>query len=1146
MAENNFVEFLSDKALSDLKIAAALLKEQEAQIKSINALLKQQGQIKPLGSTPSQSAGNASVSSANIVKVNSLMNQQVQITKKLTEARAKLNPKTAEESVNLRLLAANASRAAQANSTFANSYERLSAQQNIAARAVQNLIARGRTATQTQREYDKELKTAQKEFDVLNKRVLLADSAVGRFNRNVGNYPKQAAGALKDLVGAFGVVGGVTAFAAISKDIFDTTKQIQGLNFALKQVSGTTESYAETQQFLSRISEAYGIEILGLTKSYTGFLAASQNAIQSGAISAQQIQNIFESVSKASGAMGLSVEQQEGAFLALQQMISKGNVQAEEIRGQLAERLPGAFGILAKSMGVTEVELNKLLKDGKVLAADVLPAFAKELEKAYGVDNLNRVESLTAETIRLKNTWTEFIASLQDGNLTGLLTGIVKSLSESIGGLAYLFQTAEQSNKSFNKTLFDSTYAEWYASFKKSQDDATTAAIKLGDSQVEASKKGEKAAADSAKSVIEYNNEQIASNEENIRSLTESVAANQKLSDSLSFFHQKTADERKKIASIDDEKKRIEELGNINTRYQAENAAAAKFLVQDETKTIVEGNKIKIAKQADYLASKYALLKKDLEDQANIEQILMNSDEISDTRRIASKEKYYALQAELSKAALAEELRLINYNYNQQYESLREQLKKEQITRANYQAVLDSMSKQRVYDRLLAEENNAEAVREIYRGLQQDLKGITAEAELSKVTNIIDEKELKLTQSYTGELKKLIESNADYHKILELEKKLKDDLLSTSQDQLIANEQEKLSQMALFTEENKNSEAYKKLQGELIAIRQQRADLDKSSADEASEAMVKLQKATEDYLKSVGNGSLGDLGFSSLSTLFDKVEYEVTDSLGNIQKKTASTFQMLIDGATTTSQKIAIITKTTTDVLSQLADFTAQNTQAKFDAQYAALERQYSLDQEYNAKGEEAKAELQRKYDEKRRAIRLQEAKAEKENAIFKAVINIAQGVTSALATANIPLSIIIGAIGAAQIAAIASRPLPAYKMGTANHPGGDAIVGDGGSELVYQPSSGWSVTPNTPTVMSLERGSKVFPNANDYRRELPVIDYNGGVSIDYDRMGASVGKYLPPQFGANFDKRGITAWSGSANARITKHNNRIAGRKNG
>jgi tape measure domain-containing protein len=55
----------------------------------------------------------------------------------------------------------------------------------------------------------------------------------------------------------------------------------------------------------------------------------------------------------------LLLPDQRGIFKALEQMLSKGNVQAEELRGQLGERLPGAIYFSAKALGVTTRELNK-------------------------------------------------------------------------------------------------------------------------------------------------------------------------------------------------------------------------------------------------------------------------------------------------------------------------------------------------------------------------------------------------------------------------------------------------------------------------------------------------------------------------------------------------------------------------------------------------------------------------------------------------------------------------------------------------------------------------------------------------------------------------------------------------------------------
>ena len=94
---------------------------------------------------------------------------------------------------------------------------------------------------------------------------------------------------------------------------------------------------------------------------------------------------IFRSVAEASRVSKLSMDELKGVYLALTQMISKGKVTSEELRRQLGDRLPGAFNIMAKAVGVTTAELDKMMKEGKVLADEkTLSKFADELTKRYG------------------------------------------------------------------------------------------------------------------------------------------------------------------------------------------------------------------------------------------------------------------------------------------------------------------------------------------------------------------------------------------------------------------------------------------------------------------------------------------------------------------------------------------------------------------------------------------------------------------------------------------------------------------------------------------------------------------------------------------------------------------------------------------
>lgn len=306
-----------------------------------------------------------------------------------------------------------------------SAYLQLSQREAESARRVQDLIARGRTATQTQRQYNQELRTAQREFDKYRAKVLQADQAVGRWNRT----GERSIGFMRNLIGAFGIAGGVTLFATIARDIFQTTKELQSLDNALMQVSGSQEQFSRSQEFLRDISERFGLEIKGLTTQFTQFYVSAKDKL-----SANEIEGIFTSISKAGAVMGLSVDAQNRAFNALNQMMSKGVVSAEELRGQLGEALPGAFGIMAKAMNTNEVGLAKLMKDGKLLANEVLPKFAEQLEKVYGIESIDRVETLASAQNRLSNEWTEFIRSLNEGSgvVSNFFKTIISEITETI------------------------------------------------------------------------------------------------------------------------------------------------------------------------------------------------------------------------------------------------------------------------------------------------------------------------------------------------------------------------------------------------------------------------------------------------------------------------------------------------------------------------------------------------------------------------------------------------------------------------------------------------------------------------------------------------------------------------------------------
>lgn len=233
-------------------------------------------------------------------------------------------------------------------------------------------------------------------------------------------------------VGGIGLSNLVTRFIEVAKETNRVTT-------ALKNVSGSMSKFADNQRYLLDLAKKYGLEINALTGNYAKFTAAASIS----GMSMQEQRKIFESLSRATAAFGMSAEDSNGVFLALSQMMSKGKISSEELRLQMGERLPIALQAMAKAAGTSVAGLDKLLKEGKLLSADVLPRFADALnEMLPNVDTDNLETSLN----RLKNAFTGLVnkSDVQSKykSIIDWLTGYIKTAADNIQSLITYVVTA--------------------------------------------------------------------------------------------------------------------------------------------------------------------------------------------------------------------------------------------------------------------------------------------------------------------------------------------------------------------------------------------------------------------------------------------------------------------------------------------------------------------------------------------------------------------------------------------------------------------------------------------------------------------------------------------------------------------------------
>lgn len=213
----------------------------------------------------------------------------------------------------------------------------------------------------------------------------------------------------------------------IGKASIDAQIQVQRLETAFAAIYDSSTRGGAQLEYLREMSARLGLEFYSTAEAAKTFFASGQGTALTG-----ELNSIYEGFSKAGAALALSGDQMQSVFVALGQMMSKGKVQAEELRGQLGEALPGAFTIAAKAMGVTTAELDKMMEDGKLLAEDLLPKMSEALEQKYAAAAENAANSLQGSINRMSSAWTEFKTNILDSE------PVVASLQKITGALEHI------------------------------------------------------------------------------------------------------------------------------------------------------------------------------------------------------------------------------------------------------------------------------------------------------------------------------------------------------------------------------------------------------------------------------------------------------------------------------------------------------------------------------------------------------------------------------------------------------------------------------------------------------------------------------------------------------------------------------------
>lgn len=493
-------------------------------------------------------------------------------------------------------------------------------------------------------------------------------------------------------------------------------------------------------------------------------------------------------------------------------------------------------------------------------------------------------------------------------------------------------------------------------------------------------------------------------------------------------------------------------------------------------------------------------------------------------------------QIQAMEEGLTKTLALIRLQYKKKIEAIKGNSENEKKLRLQYQKDMD---------RDLANATTKYLVNQYKINLENRL---AAAKEASKEE--YDLKFEKLQNEYQAELASAKATGADTHLIDEKYKKLSLDLMNdyygkrlakmqetAATAQIVMDNQLKTELNALNEQQAQELEMAGNNAEKIAAIKEKyqnkSAELQEKYAITTAQAQM---QALKDQLTAfnIADGEISDLldkisqgEIDAAAAVLEAKGFEHDDAL-NLAKSLASA-EVQIDDAVT-AHKLANMERVT-DAATKARDARIANAEkwlnavgeacnnindlisTLFDAQIAKIEEQQeanqqqhdaaiaNIDDEYN-KGlitqeeseirkreiEEATAKREAELQKKKAQAEYKQALAEKANNISQIVIATSLGIMKA--SPNWVNMALVAAMGAIQLATAIAQPIKAYKRGTDYHPGGLAIVGDGGKREVVETNGKYWITPKVPTLVEMPEGSKVFPDYLDFIANEPPVNY--------------------------------------------------------
>lgn len=245
--------------------------------------------------------------------------------------------------------------------------------------------------------------------------------------QSIGTLNKAAAG----FIGFEAVKVGV-------QNLLDAQKAAQQIHYSLLSATGSTTAADAAYKQVSATAEHLGLD---LRSSALGFSSMSAAANANGVSMKDQIA-LFDGLARSSTVLHLSSDQTGRAITALSQIFGKGKIQAEELRGQLGDAIPGVVprfqtAVLAMTKGtdLAGKSFDQLLQAGDLTVQRFLPALVQALNET-GKGAEQAAGGLNASVNRFSTEWFKLKSDLSGGLFSDVAIGSIDLVAHNLENLA--------------------------------------------------------------------------------------------------------------------------------------------------------------------------------------------------------------------------------------------------------------------------------------------------------------------------------------------------------------------------------------------------------------------------------------------------------------------------------------------------------------------------------------------------------------------------------------------------------------------------------------------------------------------------------------------------------------------------------------